>query len=93
VRSCVSTIAACFERRRTPWTTEAPRALTPGFYQFPDLADRWQHYLRAGTILVPPPAQFEVVGESIIRFLGPVRESLVAEDAISRNWRDGGPWR
>lgn len=88
-----STVAACFERRRTPWMTEAPRVLTPGFYQLPDLADRWQSYLRAGTILVLPPAQFDVIGERIIRFLGPVRESLAAGEAFSWNWRPGGPWR
>jgi len=88
-----STIAACFERRRTPWMTDAPRALTPGFYQLPDLADRWQHYLRAGTILVPPPAQFDVIGERIICFLGPVRESLAAGEAFSWNWPSEGPWR
>lgn len=67
--------------------------LTPGFYQLPDLADRWQHYLRAGTILVPPPAQFDLIGERVIHFLGPVRENLAAGEAFSWNWPLGGPWQ
>lgn len=86
-------IAACFERRKTAWAAETPRALTPGFYQIPDIADRWRRYLQTGTILVRPPAQFELVGERIIRFLGPVRDSLAGQEAFSKGWSPGGPWR
>src|SRR5690606_11820949 len=66
-------VAACFERRGTPWTEEAPRALTAAFYQAPEMKARWRNYLAAGAVLVPPPAQFETIGERIIEFLGPVR--------------------
>lgn len=85
-------VAACFERRATPWTAEVPRPLTPVFYRTPEIETRWRNYLAAGAVLVPPPAQFEVIGERILRFLGPVRESIVATEPFARTWPPGGPW-
>lgn len=86
-------VAACFERRGTLWTAETPRPLTPAFYQMPELATRWRHYLAAGAVLIPPPAQFEQIGERIIRFLGPVRAGTVAGESVAGSWAPGGPWR
>jgi len=86
-------IAACFERRATPWTAEAPRALTAAFFQIPEIETRWRHYLAAGAVLTPPPAQFEVIGERIIHFLGPVRSSIVEGASFDRSWAPGGPWK
>lgn len=86
-------VAACFERRATPWTPETPRALTPAFYQAREIATRWRNYLTAGTVLTPPPAQFEVIGERVIRFLGPMRESIVAGGPFTLTWPPGGPWQ
>ena len=86
-------IATCFERRRTPWQAETPRALTPAFYQVPELEMRWRSYLAAGAVLVPPPAQFEVIGEGILRFLGPARSSIVAGLSFTSTWEPRGPWR
>ncbi len=86
-------VAACFERRETPWTDEAPSVLTPAFYQNDELQERWRHYLAAGAVLVPPPAQFETIGEDIIKFLGPVRGSVVESQAFASTWPPGGPWR
>jgi hypothetical protein len=85
-------VAACFDRRRTPWTDETPRALTPAFYQMPELAARWRNYLAAGAVLVPPPAQFADVGERIIEFLGPVRQSILAGESLAARWSPAGPW-
>ncbi len=85
--------AACFERRATPWTAEAPRALTPAFYQMPEIESRWRRYLTAGTVLSPPPSQFVVIGERVIRFLGPIRSSLVEGASFTSNWEPGGPWQ
>lgn len=86
-------VAACFERRRTLWTRETPSALTPDFYQNPEFATRWRNYLAAGAVLVPPPAQFEVIGERVTHFLGRVRESILAGTALERTWPPGGPWK
>jgi hypothetical protein len=86
-------IAACFDRRGTLWTEEVPRVLTPAFYQMPDLEMRWRSYLAAGATLVPPPAQFEIIGERIIAFLGPVRSSIVAGASFAKAWSaSGGVW-
>ncbi len=85
-------VAACFERRGTIWTGATPRVLTPVFYQMPEIDTRWRNYLAEGAVLIPPPAQFDVIGERIGRFLGPVRESIVAGEAFSLVWAPGGPW-
>jgi len=85
--------AACFERRGTPWTDGVPRALTPAFYQTTEIEARWRSYLAAGAVLVPPPAQFDVIGERIMRFLGPVRDSTIEGLSFMSTWEPGGPWR
>jgi hypothetical protein len=86
-------VAACFDRRRTPWTDETPRALTPAFYQMPELTARWRNYLAAGAVLIPPPAQFADIGERVTGFLGPVRDSIVADEPHALTWPAGGPWQ
>ncbi|MEP7013618.1 MAG: nucleotidyl transferase AbiEii/AbiGii toxin family protein [Acidobacteriota bacterium] len=85
-------VSACFGRRETPWTVGTPPVLTTAFYQGPELETRWRNYLKAGTVLVSPPAQFEVIGERIAQFLGPVRESIVLGTSFERTWLPGGPW-
>lgn len=86
-------IAACFERRATPWEDEVPRALTAAFYQMPDIAARWRSYLAAGAVLVAPPSQFEVIGEQIMKFLGPLRDSIETKGDFDHRWPAGGPWK
>lgn len=85
-------VVACFARREIPWTHETPRPLTPAFYLLPEIEERWERYLAAGAVLVPPPAQFAAIGERIIQFLGPVRESIVQDVQFERSWAAGGPW-
>jgi len=58
-----------------------------------DLATRWRNYLAAGAVLIPPPVQFGDIGERIIRFLGPVRDSIVGTAPFVQTWPPGGPWR
>lgn len=86
-------VTTCFERRGTIWTTGTPRPLTSAFYRMPELDTRWRNYLAAGAVLIPPPAQFETIGERIIQFLGPVRESILADRPFASAWQPGGPWR
>lgn len=38
-------------------------------------------------------SQFEVIGERITRFLGPVWSSLVEGGSFASTWEPGGPWR
>jgi hypothetical protein len=86
-------VAACFDRRATPWTDETPRVLTTAFYQAPELEARWRNYLAAGAVLVPPPAQFDTIGGRIIEFLGPVRARILSGDGPAGAWPPGGPWQ
>jgi hypothetical protein len=85
-------IKVCFDRRGTPWTAERPDALTTAFYQDNALQKRWQAYLRSGGILVAPPTPFDEVGEQIIRFLGPVRDSIVAGEVLTGTWSTERAW-
>jgi hypothetical protein len=86
-------VAACFQRRGTPWLREFPTPLTPGVYRRLELAARWAGYLAREAVLVPPPNRFEEIGEVILTFLAPVRESLVAGETFDRVWPAGGPWQ
>ena len=85
-------IAACFERRRTPWTGEMPECLASAFYMDDALASRWRSYRQAGAVLVAPPEQFEEIAERIINFIGPVRTSIVAGERCEHDWSAGGRW-
>jgi hypothetical protein len=85
-------VAACFNRRRTPWGKVTPPVLTPAFYRMPEIEARWRSYLAAGAVLIPPPAQFEVIGKRIVRFLSPVRDSILAGEPFAAVWPPSGPW-
>lgn len=86
-------VAACFDRRSTPRTTDLPSALTPAFYRTTELKTRWRSYRTGSTVLVPPPAEFADVGERVIGFLGPVWTGIVANQPMDGAWLPGGPWR
>lgn len=92
-RSLREAISLCFARRGTPWTREIPDVLTPGFYADRDVEARWDAYRRKGQFRTPPPRVLHVVGERIVGFLGPLRESILADAAFSRRWPAGGPWQ
>jgi hypothetical protein len=85
-------VAACFERRNRSWTEEAPTVLTTGFYVLPDLQSRWRAYLSADGVLVPPPAQFDVIGERIIGFFAPIRNAVLAEETVTARWEPDRGW-
>lgn len=85
-------VVLCFSRRGTPWSEEQPRALTPAFYQLPELQARWQNYLASGAVLEPPPTSFGAIGERIIQFLGPIRRSVLGGTVLSQAWPPAGQW-
>ena len=82
----------CFQRRGTPWTPEIPDVLTPAFYGDAEIQPRWSAYVRGGSFRAEPPAAFDVVGDRIVQFLGPVRSSIVAGTPFTTVWPPGGPW-
>lgn len=86
-------VAACFDRRGTPWTEAVPDALTPAFYDDADVRTRWRAYVGRAQFRTSPPADLGDVGDRIRDFLDPVRRSIVNGDAFDRSWIAGGPWR
>lgn len=91
-RSLCAAVVACFERRGTPWSDEMPRVLTPAFYQMPEFQVRWRGYLGGGGVLVAPPTQFDMIGERLIQFMGPVRMSIISSVEFRRLWSPAGAW-
>ena len=85
-------VVECFARRGTPLRDELPRALSPAFYEDVDLRSRWTGYLQSGDLVTPPPAQFELIGEQVILFLGPVRRSIALSEPFAFRWPPGGSW-
>ncbi len=86
-------VVACFERRGTAWTDEPPDALRSEFYYDPNLQTRWTEYMRAGAFQAAPPASFESIGERLIQFLGPLRDSILEGGSFDMGWTPGGPWQ
>jgi len=87
-----NSIAGCFERRGTPVTAEVPRPLASAFYSDPELQASWSGYATGSGLIVPPPARFEVIGERVIQFVGPVHESIAFGRPFAAQWSPGGPW-
>lgn len=86
-------VVGCFGRRGTPWRTEMPEALTPAYYSNLQVQDYWTAYGHRGGLFNPPPSAFEVVGDRIRSFLGPVRDSILAGESFEMNWPPKGPWQ
>ena len=82
-----------FRRRATSIGEVAPVALQRAFYQDEIRSGRWATFQgKSGERLAVPPA-FAQVGERVIAYLGPVRESLARNESFARVWPRGGPWR
>ena len=86
-------ISACFARRGTEWISRIPPALTSTFYSNDRLARLWSDYRRSTDTLLPPPDPFEIVGDRILNFLAPIRESIVANVSFDMHWDPGLRWR
>ena len=86
-------VRACFAHRRTDWTTPTPLALTSTFYSNARLIRLWRDYRFSTDPHIPPPHVFEVVGDRILSFLAPIRESVLADVPFDLYWPSGGPWQ
>ena len=84
-------IRGCFEQRGTVWTSKTPPALTSAFYSRTQQITWWNNYCRK-EFMTPPPTAFEVVGGRMLRFLAPIRESILADTPFNLHWHAGGPW-
>ncbi len=86
-------IEETLRRRQTPLGGERPVALTPGYYLDATRAQRWQ--VLQGQVGAPAggPALLVAAGEELLRFLGPVCDSLIESGPFTQVWSAGGPWR
>ena len=53
----------------------------------------WADRLTTGAFLQTPPTRFETIGGRVLAFLGPVRDSVVANTEFEMQWPAGGRWR
>lgn len=81
-----------FRRRGTPIGEAVPAALRPELYQDEERTKMWGAFRRKSGLQLDVPAALAAVGERVIAFLGPVRESLTGDEGFDRVWRKGGPW-
>lgn len=86
-------VAGCFERRRTVWPEALPGVLTPAFYRTTEMESRWRRYLAAGGVFIRPPNPFDIIGERISRFFGPIWASIAAGTLFDQSWKPGASWR
>ena len=82
-----------FRRRRTPIGEVVSEALRPVFYQEEKRTGMWRAFRQKSGLQLGVPMAFTAVGERVIAFLGPVRESLASDEGFARVWPKGGPWR
>ena len=69
-----------------------PVALQPAFYQDEKRLEMWRAFRQKSGLQLEVPAAFAAVGERVIAFLGPVRESLASGEGFARVWPKGGSW-
>ena len=82
-----------FRRRGTPIGETVPEALRPAFYQNEKRTEMWGTFRQKSGLQLEVPAAFAAVGERVIAFLAPVRESLASDEGFDRVWPKGGPWQ
>lgn len=87
-----ASVAATFERRRTPITSVQSAALSTEFFSNDARAAQWRTYLNRN-VLPGAPADFTAVGATLTGFLGPVWIALGSGEAFTSNWQSGGPWK
>ena len=85
-------IAATFERRRTPIPENEPLALTGEFGRDAMKVTQWGAFLQR-LRLEPPVRDFGEVVAAIASFLSPLLEAIRQRKAFTMRWGRGGPWR
>ncbi len=80
-------------RRQTPLAGERPVALMPGYFLDGTRAQRWQVLQGQIGASADGPALLVEAGEELLRFLGPVCDSLIEGGPFTQAWPAGGPWR
>ena len=82
-----------FRQRQTPLVDERPLALRPDYYLDATRTQRWRVLQRQIDGSTDGPALLVDAGEELVRFLGPVCDSLIDGRTFTQAWSAGGPWR
>jgi hypothetical protein len=53
----------------------------------------WNAYMRSSAFGTPPPMNFELIGERMRQFLGPIRDSILGDYPFEMFWPAFGPWK
>jgi hypothetical protein len=88
----VRAVRATFERRATPIDAAIPLPLTAPFYANADRSAQWRAYVTRNG-LDGAPADFQLIGDLIGRFLQPVWESAATASEGASEWTPSGSWR
>lgn len=80
-------------RRQTPLAGERPIALMPSYYLDATRTKGWQVLQVQIGVPADGPSLLVEAGEELLRFLGPVCDSLIEGGPFTHAWPAGGPWR
>ena len=86
-------IEETLRRRQTPLADKRPLALKPDYYLDATRAQRWRVLQGQIGDSADGPALLVDAGEELLRFLGPVCDSLIEGRTFAEAWSAGGPWR
>lgn len=84
-------IARTFENRRTAMSA-LPIALTAAFANDPIKAVQWKGFVRKSRLAIAP-ADFRIVVEALMQFLGPLAAALTTGQRFAASWHPHGPWQ
>ena len=86
-------ISETFQRRGTSFGHERPIALLPSYYEDAMRERLWKALQRGMEEDADGPAKLVDAGAELLRFLGPVCDSLIEGSSFTQVWPAGGPWR
>jgi Nucleotidyl transferase AbiEii toxin, Type IV TA system len=84
-------IQATLKTRRTTLPRSSPLALQADFYELPTKQTQWRAFLRKSGLKAD--SSLKEIVELIGEFVMPAVDSLLKEDAETKVWQPGGPWR
>ena len=85
-------ITETFRRRGTSFGGERPVALLPSYYEEAMRERLWQELRRGMEDDADGPARLVDAGVELLRFLGPILDSLIESSSFTQAWPAGGPW-
>ncbi len=86
-------VARTFRQRGTSFGSERPIALLPSYYKDATRERLWRGLRRAMDEGADGPVRLVDVGVELLRFLGPICDSLIEARPFTPTWPAGGPWR